>query len=58
MDYSDIIDVTHEHGEIGVRKLLEKGWVILAVGPGQDEERAAYMLYSLGKKRDKQDSPA
>lgn len=49
MDYSNIKKVAHETDpEIVNRYLATERWIILSVGPGQEPDKTAYQLYSLG----------
>lgn len=49
MDYSNIVKVMETTNRDTVNAYLDtKRWIILAAGPGQDEDKSAYILYSLG----------
>ena len=49
MDYSDVRKVVEETDRARVQAYLDTGrWSILAVAPGQQEDRSAYFLYCLG----------
>ena len=49
MDYSDVRRVVEETDPERVQVYLDTGrWGVLAVAPGQREDRSAYCLYSLG----------
>ena len=49
MDYSNIIEVQESTHIEYVNERLSDGWVLLGVAPGQDEERMAYIKYSIGR---------
>lgn len=49
MDYSDIIEVQESTDIEYINERLAGGWVLLGVAPGQDEERVAYLKYSIGR---------
>ena len=49
MDYSDVRKVVEETDLARVQAYLDTGrWSILAVAPGQQEDKSAYILYCLG----------
>lgn len=50
MDYSDIIEVQESTDIEYINDRLAGGWVLLGVAPGQDEERVAYLKYSIGRR--------
>ena len=57
MDYSDIIEVQESTDIEYINDRLAGGWVLLGVAPGQDEERVAYLKYSIGRRCPEDEPP-
>lgn len=47
-DFTNIKKVIEVHGTHSINKLIEAGWIVMAVAEGKDEYGAPVVKYSLG----------
>ena len=57
MDYIYIIEVQESTDIEYINDRVAGGWVLLGVAPGQDEERVAYLKYSIGRRCPEDEPP-